>query len=337
MSAASKPLPVALVERFKAALDRLNPGGGKIGLAVSGGPDSMAMLLLAHEAIPGAFDVATVNHGLRAEAAEECALVAAACAERDVPCAVLGVTVGAGNVQAQARQARYEALKNWAIERDLAAVATAHHADDQAETLLMRLNRGSGLSGLAGVRSTQHIFPLPHHGIRLLRPLLGFRCSELADVVTQSGLSFVTDPSNEHLHYDRVRTRKAIAGADWLDPRKVAQSAELLAEALDAVDHLVMAEFADRAVWQGDDAWRFFPGAHRFIEIEVIGKVFGKLGRDVSRTDLATLRDRLSNGENASLAGILVTPDVGEFREPDGTPVQLPYWHFRLEPPRRSG
>ena len=89
---ASKALPPDLVARLRASLERLNPGGGRIGLAVSGGPDSMAMLLLAHQAIPGQFEVATINHGLRAEAADECALVAVECAERGGACAVLAVT-----------------------------------------------------------------------------------------------------------------------------------------------------------------------------------------------------------------------------------------------------
>ena len=79
MSTATDP---ALVRRFVEALGRLNPGGDRIGLAVSGGPDSMAMLLLAHEAIAGTFEVASVDHDLRPEAAEECALVERACAAR---------------------------------------------------------------------------------------------------------------------------------------------------------------------------------------------------------------------------------------------------------------
>src|SRR5687768_15890397 len=100
-------LPPELVGRFREELDRLWPEGGRLGLAVSGGPDSLAMLLLAEAAIPGQFEVATVDHGLRLEAADECAMVARLCAERGVPCEVLPVTVQPGNVQAMARQARY--------------------------------------------------------------------------------------------------------------------------------------------------------------------------------------------------------------------------------------
>ena len=165
--------------RFAEALARLLPGAGPIGLAVSGGPDSMAMLLLAHSAMPGGFEVATVNHGLRAAAADECARVMRACADRGIRCVTLPVEVGEGNVQQEARRARYDALAGWAAERGLRAVATAHHIDDQTETLLMRLNRASGIAGLAGVRRKSRL-DLPQGELLLVRPLLGFRRSELA-------------------------------------------------------------------------------------------------------------------------------------------------------------
>ncbi|MBO0750444.1 MAG: tRNA lysidine(34) synthetase TilS, partial [Porphyrobacter sp.] len=139
--------------RFAADLGRLWPEGGRLGLAVSGGPDSLALLLLAHATLPGQFAVATVNHGLRPEAAAECAMVERVCAARGIPCTILQVKLAAGNIQAEARATRYAALGEWAQREGLAGLATAHHADDQAETLLMRLNRASGLGGLAGVRS----------------------------------------------------------------------------------------------------------------------------------------------------------------------------------------
>ncbi|HTM19329.1 MAG TPA: tRNA lysidine(34) synthetase TilS, partial [Kofleriaceae bacterium] len=171
-------------ERFAADLARLWPEGGRLGLAVSGGPDSLALLLLAQAAIPGRFAVATVNHGLRPEAAGECAMVERVCGERGIPCVTLAVKTGAGNLQAAARAARYAALAEWAGREGLSAIATAHHADDQAETLLMRLNRASGLAGLAGVRARG---VLPEGKLPLLRPLLRWRRAELAAVVTEAG------------------------------------------------------------------------------------------------------------------------------------------------------
>ncbi|WP_245653923.1 tRNA lysidine(34) synthetase TilS, partial [Novosphingobium rosa] len=146
----------AEAERFVSDLTRIWPestkGESPLGLAVSGGPDSLALLLIAHAALPGRVAAATVDHGLRPESAAEAAEVARICALLDVPHATLEVSVEDGNVQAQARDARYAALAAWTEQEGLCALATAHHADDQVETLVMRLNRASGVSGLAGVR-----------------------------------------------------------------------------------------------------------------------------------------------------------------------------------------
>ena len=122
---ASERVVPAEAVRFLAELERLWPEGGRLGLAVSGGADSLALLLLAHAAIPGRFAVATVNHGLRPEAVGECAMVAQVCAARDIAWTVLGIETGPGNVQAAARTARYAALAAWAESEGLTALATA--------------------------------------------------------------------------------------------------------------------------------------------------------------------------------------------------------------------
>ncbi len=322
---AVSPVPDALidpglVDRFKAALDRLNPDGERIGLAVSGGPDSMAMLLLAHAAIPGGFEVATVNHGLRPEAADECALVAAACAERGVECAVLHVTVGAGNVQAMAREARYFAIGRWVRERGLPAVATAHHADDQAETMLMRLNRGSGVAGLAAVRERQS-WPMPEY--QLWRPLLAFRRAELAGLVARARIKTVADPSNADPRFDRVRIRQAIASADWLNPAGLVQSAWNLAGASEALDWAAMREFEEQVTFTKQEA-RYTPLAPRAIRQIVVSRLVLSLGRAARGGDISTLIDWLEDDGQGNVGGVLATVEGDE-------------WVFRPEPPRRTG
>jgi len=318
--------PDQLVARFREALERLWPEGGKLGLAVSGGPDSMAMLLLADAAIPGKFEVATVDHGLRPEAADECAMVEQACAERDVPCAVAQVEVGRGNVQEQARVARYEALQAWGEDRGLTAIATAHHADDQAETLLMRLNRGSGLSGLSGVRPVTTIGTM-----RLIRPLLRFRRAELAALVEKSGVSVAHDPSNEDETFSRVRIRKVLAEADWLDPLAVARSAELLAEA----EHFI-SDALNRCwnanVMESDDGYRYHPTNSPYENGEIVMHILQQMGNYTPRSDVARMVERLWRGENASLGGALASPGVERNGGVDGR-----VWVFRREPQRRSG
>ncbi|WAT19195.1 tRNA lysidine(34) synthetase TilS [Aurantiacibacter sp. MUD11] len=309
-----------LVARFKQALDRLNPDAGKIGLAVSGGPDSMAMLLLAHDAIPGGFEVATVDHGLRPEARDECALVVAACEERGVPCEVLTVEVAEGNVQAKAREARYRALGEWCSRRNLHMVATAHHVDDQAETLLMRLNRGSGVAGLAGVRPDQWHDDFDLH---IIRPLLGFRRAELAAVVEQVGQRVAEDPSNADDRFERVRMRQALAGCDWLDPQALAQSASNLAEAYEALQGYATSLWPEM-VTQTAAGYSITPGPLREINRRVLAQAMEKMGGRPRGGDVARLLNRLERGEGGNVAGVLAREQNGQ-------------WLLSPEPPRKTG
>lgn len=306
-----------LIARFTATLARLNPGGGRIGLAVSGGADSMAMLLLAHRAIPGGFDVASVNHGLRPEAADECALVAAVCAERGLACTVLPVEVTPGNVQREARAARYSALAAWAQAKALAAIATAHHADDQAETMLLRLNRGSGVAGLAGVRETGEIA-----GVQVIRPLLAERRSDLARVVEGAGIAAVHDPSNADPHYDRVRMRQHLATAHWLDPLALAHSAGLLADA-EAALSAFEGELWDRHVSAGEQAFELAPPDLALMRVRLARRIVALLGGNARGGDVARLVQRLEAGEGGNVGGVLATVAKGK-------------WLFRREPPRRQ-
>jgi len=312
----------ALLKRFAGELDRLWPEGGRpacrLGLAVSGGPDSLAMLLLADAAIPGRFEVATVDHGLRPESAAECAEVADACAARGIPCAVLPVSVADGNLQAAAREARYAALTRWASARGLSAIATAHHADDQAETLLMRLNRGSGVAGLAGVRERSW---LAHSEIALIRPLLAFRRAELAEVLAASGLTPVQDPSNADDRFDRARIRKAIAESEWLDPPALAASAANLAAADEALEWAAGREWNERVVGSGDRI-RYRRLAPKAVAMRVIARIIADFGGRARGQDLARLLARLEAGEGGNLGGVLARAEGGE-------------WVFEAEPPRR--
>lgn len=275
--------------------------------------------------MPAGIEVATVDHGLRPESADEAAMVSRLCAELGVPHVTLQVEVAAGNLQAKARTARYAALSRWAGERDLDAVSTAHHADDQAETLLMRLNRGSGLAGLAGVRPMTSI-----HGVTVVRPLFGWRKAELEGLVAHSGIQPVRDRSNEDASFDRVRIRETLATVDWLDPVAIARSASLLAEAEWTIEQLAHEEFFERA-FADEDGYRYHPGGPLSIMIEVVLEIFGEMGSTARRSEIARLIDRLIAGEPASLGGILVRP--GEWQDP-GEPVAETVWRFEQEPPR---
>lgn len=305
--------------RFKARIrDLSDDAPGPLGVAVSGGPDSLALLLLAAEVFPDKVAAATVDHGLREESAAEAALVARYCAELGVPHETLMVAIGEGNVSARARAARYEALADWARRHGLPQVATAHHADDQAETLLLRLNRGSGVAGLAGIRAGIMI-----QGLHVVRPLLDWRRSDLVELVCARGWAAVDDPSNRDPRYDRARLREALGRADWIDPAAVAASAAHLGEADAALDW--MAERI-RAICVETDGDRLTMPIDlpRALALRVIARLLADLGTGEPRgADIARMHDALVADEVATLAGVVARP---------GKKV----WRFGKAPERRS-
>jgi len=291
-----------------------------LGLAVSGGPDSLALLLLAHAAMPERIAAATVDHGLRVEAADEAAMVARLCGELGVPHATLRVTVDEGNVQSNARTARYAALADW-MERDgLGALATAHHADDQAETLLMRLNRGSGVAGLAGVRARGSV---PGTRLALLRPLLGWRREDLARIVGDAGIAAAQDPSNSDDRFDRARLRKELASANWLDGAAIAQSAANLADADAALEWAAAREWAER-VEKAPMGLTYRPQAPRAVALRVVARIVRELdGAEPRGSAAARVFDALVARQPASI-GSLVARAM-----PEG-------WCFTRAPVRRG-
>ncbi|MGH6935043.1 MAG: tRNA lysidine(34) synthetase TilS [Methylocella sp.] len=179
-------------------------------LAVSGGPDSVALMVLAAEwargrAAPPPLYVATVDHGLRKDSRGEAEMVARWAAGLSLPHAIL-VWAGAkptSRIQEHARDARYELLFEYAAKIGADHVMTAHHADDQAETILFRLLRGSGVSGLSGMASSSE-----RHGLILARPLLAHAKADLAALCEWKAHPFFDDPSNNDPVYARTRIRR---------------------------------------------------------------------------------------------------------------------------------
>jgi tRNA(Ile)-lysidine synthase len=278
------------------------------------------LLLLGAAALPELIEAASVDHGLRPESAAEAAMVAEVCAGLGVPHATLKVTVAEGNLQAEARAARYAALAGWMEQQGLAALATAHHADDQAETLLLRLNRGSGVAGLAGVRARGQ---LPGTQLPLLRPLLGWRRRELGAVVSQAGLKAVLDPSNEAERFDRVRIRKALAATDWLDVEMLAASAAHLADADAALDWAAAREWSE-GVSRAPMGLTYRPKAPRAVALRVLARIVAELdGGEVRGGQLARLFEQLVARQPASI-GNLVARAL-----PEG-------WSFTKAPRRRG-
>jgi tRNA(Ile)-lysidine synthase len=313
-----------LSARFAADLGAIWPDlartEARLALAVSGGPDSLALLLLAHAALPSRIAAATVDHGLRPESADEADTVAQICARLHVPHITLKVQVAAGNIQAEARHARYAAMAKWMADAGLAALATGHHADDQAETLILRLNRGAGVGGLAGVRAKGQVLgsKLP-----LLRPLLGWRRAELAAIVAGAGINAVDDPSNANDRFDRARLRKNLALVDWLDVDMLAASAQHLADADAALDWAAEREWSESVSAQGLGLV-YRPVAPRAVALRVLARIVREIdGGDARGAAIARLFDALLARQTSSIGNLVARPTAAG-------------WSFMKAPKRRG-
>ena len=212
----------------------------RLAVAVSGGPDSMALCLLAKrwtQARGGATVGLIVDHGLRPESASEARQVTAWLSARRIPRQILswrGAKPGSG-VQAAARAARYDLLCAWCRAAGVLHLLTAHHRDDQAETVALRQARGSGADGLAGIAPVREL-----SGLRLLRPLLTVPKAALIELLETAGQLWLEDPSNRAAGFARARLRR---GADLDVPRLVRLACQSAADRA-ALDRAVAAWLA---------------------------------------------------------------------------------------------
>ncbi len=180
--------------------------GPVLGVAVSGGSDSLALLHLAAQLAPvlgATVRAVTVDHALRAGSAAEAAQVGRVCAGLGISHSTLIWDHGAiaGNLMDQARRARYDLMAGWAAG---CPVAVAHTADDQAETFLMGLARGAGLDGLSGMRANWQ------QGTPFVRPLLTASRADLRAYLTRRGVAWIDDPSNDNPRFTRVQARQTL-------------------------------------------------------------------------------------------------------------------------------
>ena len=212
--------------------------GGPVLLAVSGGPDLVALMRLCAqlEPEPGvAIRVATVEHGLRVDSGSEATQVATWARECGFEHEILHWRSAkpATGLQERARAARYELLADHARALGTMTLVTAHTLDDQAETVLMRLARGSGLDGLAGMRHSSC-----RAGLTLARPLLGIAKARLVATCRAHGWPFFMDPSNADPRFARSRWRALLPalGAEGVTPNRLARLATRIARAQDALE-----------------------------------------------------------------------------------------------------
>lgn len=299
---------------------------GKLGLAVSGGPDSLALMLMAARWARGravTLFVYTVDHALRPEAADEAAMVVREATTLGLRARSLrwdGDKPGAG-VQAAARAARYR-LMAAAMEQDGAELLlTAHHLGDQAETVLMRLAHGSGIDGLRGMDRLSFV-----EGCKIYRPLLDVRPELLREIVDEAGLAPAADPSNHDTGYERVRWRLMLPAleAQGLTLERLGNFARRMDEASSLIHSEAEANWP-RIVDLSDpsdlllDAGRFAT-LNPAVAVCLLGQVMGRVRGDRTAPPLGALehltRRLLTRNplKRLTLHGCLISSDGDSIR-----------------------
>lgn len=246
----SLPVSGPLLDAMSPVLRRA-PAGPLV-VAFSGGGDSTALLALTRAwAVPRGVPVlaVTVDHGLRSESADEAARAGAFCARLRIPHTVLRWTGwdGTGNPQDAARRARRRLIGGFARARGAGAVLLGHTMEDQAETFLMRLSRGSGVDGLSAMDEE-----IAWDGLAVLRPLLGSRRETLRAFLRDAGIGWIEDPSNRDRRFARVRVREALGALETLGlgVERLAETAGAMRRAREALEQAT-ADLARAALTAG--------------------------------------------------------------------------------------
>ena len=231
-----------LVETVEINLDRIAPGwdDAPIAIALSGGPDSTALFLVADQVCRRrgvSLQVFHVNHGLRAEAEAEAVQIEGLCRLRGRPCTILRWTdeKPATGMHRAARDARYDLMATACRSIGVTTLLVAHHLEDQAETVLHRIARDTGPDGLAGMAPLTHL-----HGIRLVRPLLPVSKATLEAYIAAAEVPVLRDPSNQDRRFARARLRDMAAplAAAGVTAARLGRLASLMGRARGAMDRL---------------------------------------------------------------------------------------------------
>lgn len=293
----------------------------QIGIAVSGGGDSMALLHLARAwaSVRGVtLSAITIDHNLRDGSAEEAAHVAQWCADL-----VVAHTTRVwrdwdrnGNLQDAARQVRYRMINDW--RGDIEHILIGHTLDDQAETLLLRLKRGSGVDGMTGMK---HVTPHPS-GMTLIRPLLNITRQDLRDYLVGCDQPWFDDPSNDNAAFDRIAMRQLLPQltSAGISLDRFALMATHMQRAQDALDHTAGDVFQNIGRQQGTDLifdQAGFFAAHSEIQSRLMSAGLCWISGNAYRPRFEALQRALSDvqdGKTSSLHGCLIYPHQNTLR-----------------------
>jgi len=304
MTAAAAPLAAAEFAALVAPLGSFE-AGPRVAVAVSGGADSLALALLAHgwaRRRRGAAVALTVDHGLRPGSAREAAQVGRWLVARGMAHRTLRWTGDkpAADLQAAARAARYRLLEDWCRRAGIVHLFLAHHRDDQAETFLLRLGRGSGVWGLAAMAPVAETA-----SVRLLRPLLPVGRDRLRATLRAARQPWVEDPSNESAAFARVRVRRALPAlaAAGVEAGRIADAAARLGRARAALDGAV-ARLLAVAVEIHPAGWcRLDPAPFAAAPAEVSLRALAAVLRTVAGAAYVGRAERLARLHGAIVAG----------------------------------
>jgi tRNA(Ile)-lysidine synthase len=295
-----------------------------VALAVSGGPDSIALMHLAarwkERGGTPKLSVLTVDHGLRSDSRNEAEMVARMAEGLGLPHAVLAWKHGAvadPGLQEKARGARYDLMAAYCHEHGIPALATAHTQDDQAETFLMRLARGSGLDGLAAIPEKG-----AWAGIAVLRPLLDMPKARLIATLAEQGIAYATDPSNVDQRFERARLRDSTEAltklgltqeAFALSARRLRRAREALDRATEdfLADHSEMKEATHATIDQ-----EALAAAPQEIALRALARIIEAVGGGAERVRLAKLETLLASlvehkDKTHTLGHCLIKPEGG--------------------------
>jgi len=287
----------------------------KIGVAVSGGGDSMALLDLLRQWGRAELAVVSVNHGLRPEAADELALVADYAAQNGLKHDVLQWTWdGVGNLQNAARDGRRQVIDGWAKENGLRHVALGHTQDDQAETFLMRLSRGSGVDGLACMSEVRE-----RDGLTWLRPLLDVTRGDLRQHLRQSNIAWADDPSNEDPRFDRVKARQMFATLAplGLTVERLSQTAAHMRRQQDVLhwaERQIGALFEQEPVGDMVANRAAFDGAPEALRSKALAEALCKVSGHAYRPRYRPLLEAMTSQTPKPLHGCLILPSETQLR-----------------------
>ena len=300
--------PIATVE-FDRMMTPLGPfeRPPEIAVAVSGGADSMALALLVDGWVrcrAGRLTALVVDHGLRADSREEAARVAAWLAARDVVAIVLTWSgpKPTTDIQARARAARYRLLGEWCRGAGVLHLLLAHHRDDQAETVLLRLERHSGPDGLAAMAA---VVETPD--ARYLRPLLATPKARLYATLEASGQPWVEDPSNRDVVFARGRLRALmpVLADEGVTAERLSRMAAALGRARGVVDTAVAALLADAVAPHPAGFCRLDPVRYAGAPAEIARRALARIVQCVGGGEYAPGSDRLERLHGALAEGSL--------------------------------